>query len=46
MKMGKVFYLGVAFCLAGIMLMSLPDRGCVDCADDIVEAVVAEVTDD
>lgn len=34
MKMGKFFYLGVALCLAGIVLMSLPDRGCEDCDDE------------
>ena len=44
--MGKVFYLGVALCLAGIVLMSLPDKACVDCDDEIVEVIVEEVTGD
>ena len=34
MKMPKMFYLGVALALAGIILMSLPDKACEDCEDE------------
>ena len=37
MKMGKFFYLGIALCLAGIVLMSMPERPCVDCEDEATE---------
>jgi hypothetical protein len=49
MKMPKMFYLGVALALAGIVLMSLPDKACEDCEDDaidIVTEIVDEVTGD
>ena len=46
MKMGKVFYLGVALCLAGIVLMSLPDRACVDCDDEVITEIPADIVDE
>jgi hypothetical protein len=42
MNMGKVFYLGVALCVVGIVLMSLPQKPCEDCEDDIQNDSVAE----
>ena len=35
--MGKMFYLGAALALAGIILMSIPERPCVDCEDEVEE---------
>lgn len=42
MKMGKFFYLGVGLCLAGIVLMSLPVKPCVDCFDNELIPYLAE----
>jgi hypothetical protein len=51
--MGWKFYAGVGLCLAGIVLMSLPDaKLCVDCDDEIAtidiqdDSVIDEVTGD
>lgn len=35
MNMSVKFYLGVALAIAGIVLMSLPDKPCVDCDDEV-----------
>ena len=40
MKMPKMFYLGVALALAGIVLMSLPDKACEDCDDEETDAMI------
>ena len=37
MTMGLKFYIGAGLALVGIILMSLPDRPCVDCEDEIEE---------
>jgi hypothetical protein len=48
--MGKAFYLGVALCIAGIVLMSLPQKPCEDCEDEVSEvdenSRISIVTDD
>lgn len=46
--MTKMFYLGVALCLAGIVLMSLPEKPCVDCDDEVteIEETIEEVSGD
>jgi hypothetical protein len=35
MTMGLKFYIGAGLALVGIILMSLPDRPCVDCGDEV-----------
>ena len=34
-NMSVKFYLGVALAIAGIVLMSLPDKPCADCDDEV-----------
>lgn len=34
MKMPLKFWVGISLAIAGIVLMSLPDKPCVDCDDD------------
>ena len=47
MKMGKMFYLGMALAIAGIVLMSLPEKPCVDCDDEVtIEETIDEVSGD
>lgn len=37
MKAGKLFYIGAVVTIVGLVLMSIPDRECVDCEDEAVE---------
>lgn len=38
--MGKIFWIGMGFAVVGIVLMSLPDRGCTDCGDEVTDVVI------
>jgi hypothetical protein len=42
------FWIGVALCVGGIVLMSLPEKPCEDCEDDVITTVtetIDEVTE-
>ena len=41
--MSKRFWFGVALACAGIILMSLPEKPCVDCDDTIDEVSDIEI---
>lgn len=43
MKAGRLFYIGAVVTIVGLVLMSIPDRECVDCQDE--ETPVYKVTE-
>ena len=48
MKGHKVFWIGVGFAVVGIVLMSIPERECVDCLEEVTDAAtdaISKVTD-
>ena len=45
MKSDKIFWLGVAVTIVGVVLMSLPARKCEDCEDEISEPMSEILTD-
>ena len=45
MKSDKIFWLGVAVTIVGVVLMSLPAKRCEDCEDELESTPIYKVTD-
>ena len=45
MKSDKIFWLGVAVTIVGVVLMSLPAKRCEDCEDELETDAYNKVTD-